>query len=62
MNYKPKSFHGNEGVVALTRWMEKMKTLFEFSLHAMKFFHMYPAKCNPHLVEYLCEGDGRQQC
>ena len=32
MNCKPKPSHGNEGVVGLTRWMEKMEFVFEISL------------------------------
>ena len=29
MNAKPKSFDGNRGVIALTRWIEKIKLVFE---------------------------------
>nr|GEX59850.1 hypothetical protein [Tanacetum cinerariifolium] len=29
MNCKPHSFNGNEGVVGLKRWFEKMKQVFE---------------------------------
>ncbi|XP_023763050.1 uncharacterized protein LOC111911512 [Lactuca sativa] len=31
MNCGPKSFHGNEGVVNLTRWIEKKKSIFQIS-------------------------------
>lgn len=31
MNCKLKSFYGNEGVVGLTRWIEKMESIFEIS-------------------------------
>ena len=29
MNAKPKSFDGNRGVIALTRWFEKIESVFE---------------------------------
>lgn len=32
MNYKPKPFYGNEGVVGLTMWIENMEFVFEISL------------------------------
>ena len=32
MNCKPKSFHGTEGVVSLTRWIEKTESVFQISL------------------------------
>ena len=44
MNCKPKYFFGNEGVVGLTRWIEKMKLVFEIS-----FFHE-----NCHIIFATC--------
>nr|KAJ0205107.1 hypothetical protein LSAT_V11C500233920 [Lactuca sativa] len=32
MNCKPKSFHGTEGFVSLTRWIEKIESVFQISL------------------------------
>lgn len=34
MNYKPKPFYINEGVVRLSRWIEKMESVFEISFYA----------------------------
>lgn len=31
INCKPKTFDGNEGVVGITRWIEKTKSIFEIS-------------------------------
>ncbi|XP_023749744.1 uncharacterized protein LOC111898033 [Lactuca sativa] len=31
MNCKPKSFHGTDGVVNLTRWIEKTESVFQIS-------------------------------
>ena len=31
MNCRPKIFHGNEGVVNLTRWIEKTESVFQIS-------------------------------
>ena len=33
MNCKPKSFYGNKGVVGLTRWIDKMESVFEISFY-----------------------------
>lgn len=34
MNFKPKPFYGNEAVVGLTRWIEKIKSIFEINFCA----------------------------
>lgn len=34
MNYNPKMFYGNERVVRLTRWIEKIESIFQISLCA----------------------------
>lgn len=31
MNCIPKHFYGNEGVIGLTRWIEKMEAFFQIS-------------------------------
>lgn len=31
MNCKPKNFYGNEGVISLTRWFERMELVFHIS-------------------------------
>lgn len=30
-NCKPKAFYGNEGIVGITRWIEKTHSIFEIS-------------------------------
>lgn len=34
MNFKPKPFYRNEGVVELTHWIKKMESVFEISFYA----------------------------
>nr|KAJ0226254.1 hypothetical protein LSAT_V11C100045850 [Lactuca sativa] len=43
MNCRPKSFHGTEGVVSLTRWIEKTESVFQTSFCPDKCKVRFPA-------------------
>lgn len=62
MNYKPKSFHGNEGVVGLTRWIEKMEFVFLDKLlyRGLEGYvhHLHLNRCRLVLVDQLYEDHG----
>lgn len=34
LNYQPKSFYDNEGVIGLTLWTEKMESIFHINSYA----------------------------
>lgn len=42
VNYKPKTFYGNEGVVGLIRWIKKIECVFKISSRAEGFKVEFP--------------------
>ncbi|GJX48396.1 putative reverse transcriptase domain-containing protein [Tanacetum coccineum] len=56
MKCQPLNFKGAEGVVGLTRWIEKMESVFHISGCAVenqvKFCHLHSARCCSDLVEW----------